>query len=346
MAGAYGGVASSVDVARRAGVSQSAVSRVFTPGASVSDRMRARVMAAAIALQYRPNVLARSLITGHSRVIGLIVAYLDNQWHPVVLQRLCSELQKRGYHVMIFIAAQEGADVETELDEILDHQIDGIVMASVSLSSTLAQRCRARGVPLVLFNRTQDDPSVSAVSSDNFAGGALLARFLAAGGHKRIAYIAGWADASTQRDREAGFRSGLAACGRTLFAHDVGDYSFGEAQAATRRLFSARKRPDAVFVANDHMAIAAMEVLRYELGLRVPEDVSVVSYDDSPQAAWPSFGLTGIRQPTEAMVAAVADSLTAGIADGVAPPRHTVLPSRLIVRTSARIPKGWTDEGV
>ena len=338
--------ASSVDVARRAGVSQSAVSRVFTPGASASETMRARVMEAAAALEYRPNVLARSLITGRSRVIGLIVAYLDNQWYPVVLEHLCAELQRRGYHVMIFIASQEGADVETVLDEILDHQIDGIVMASVSLSSTLAQRCRGRGVPVVLFNRTQDDPAVSAVSSDNLAGGRLLGRFLAASGHERIAYMAGWAGASTQRDREAGFRAGLAECGRTLFAHDAGDYSFAGAQAATRRLFGDRRRPDAVFVANDHMAIAAMEVLRHELRLRVPEDVSVVSYDDSPQAAWPSFGLTGIRQPTEAMVAAVADALVAGIAEGAAPPRHTVLPGRLVVRTSARIPKGWTDEGV
>ncbi len=337
---------SSMDVARRAGVSQSAVSRVFTPGASVSPQMRARVTAAAAALHYRPNTLARSLITGRSRVIGLIVAYLDNQYYPVVLERMCAALQARGYHVMIVIAPQANADMEGALAEMLDHQVDGIVMASASLSSTLAQHCAARGVPVVQFNRAQDDPSVSAVTSDNAMGGRILAQFLVAGGHARIAYIAGWADASTQRDREAGFRDGLAEAGGALFARDSGDYSFEGAQAATRRMFGVRRRPDAVFVANDHMTIAAMDVLRFELGLRVPGDVSVVSYDDAPQAAWPSYALTVIRQPTDAMVAAVTDILMARIEDAAAAPRRVVLPGRLVVRSSARVPKGWTGERV
>lgn len=320
---------------------------MFTPGASVSPKMRARVLAAAAALNYRPNALARSLITGRSRVVGLIVAYLDNQYYPVVLERLCAALQACGYHVMIFIAPQANADVEGVLGEILDHQVAGIIMASASLSSTLARRCAERGVPVVQFNRCQDDPAVSTVTSDNAAGGRLLARFLVAGGHGRIAYIAGWAEASTQRDREAGFRQGLADAGRRLYAHDSGDYSFEGAQEAARRMFGDRlRRPDAVFVANDHMAIAAMDVLRFELGLQVPRDVSLVSYDDAPQAAWPSYGLTGIRQPTDAMVAASVEMMMAQIAERMSAPRRVVLPGRLVVRTSARIPEGWADEGV
>jgi DNA-binding LacI/PurR family transcriptional regulator len=337
---------SSLDVARRAGVSQSAVSRVFTPGASVSARMRAKVEGAATALGYRPNVLARSLITGRSRIIGLVAAYLDNQFYPVVLEGLCSALQAEGYHVLIFIAPQGSADVEAVLAEILDYQVDGIVLASVSISSTLAQRCTDGGVPVVLFNRSQDDPRFSAVTSDNAAGGRRLAAFLVAGGHRRIAYIAGWEGASTQRDREAGFREGLAAAGRALFARDVGDYSYAGAQEATRRLFSRRRRPDAVFVANDHMAFAAMDVIRFELGLRIPEDVSVVSYDDVPQAAWPSYALTSVRQPATRMVEALVTALRARIEQDDAAPRRVVLPGQLIVRRSARIPEGWSDEGV
>lgn len=339
-------MASSLDVARQARVSQSAVSRVFTPGASVSLEMRKRVLAAAAALNYRPNALARSLITGRSRLIGLIVAYLDNQYYPVVLERLCAALQARGYHVMIFIASQANADVEDVLGEILDHQVDGIIMASAALSSTLARRCAERGVPVVQFNRSQDDPALSTVMSDNAAGGQLLARFLVAGGHKRIGYIAGWEEASTQRDREAGFRQGLAEAGQELHARDTGHYTFEGAQEATRRMFGDRRRPDAVFVANDHMAIAAMDVLRFELGLRVPQDVSLVSYDDAPQAAWPTYALTGIRQPTDAMVAASVEIMMAQIAERTSAPRRVVLPGRLVVRTSARIPEGWTDERV
>ena len=337
-------MASSLEIARRAGVSQSTVSRVFTPGASVSAKLRAKVMSVAAELDYRPNMLARSLVTGRSHVIGLIVAYLDNQYYPVVLERLCAAFQARGYHVMVIIAPQTDSDLEGPLAEMLDHQVDGIVMASAALSSTLAHRCLERGVPVVQLNRLQDDPSVSAVTSDNVLGGRILARFLATGGHRRIGYIAGWAGASTQRDREAGFRQGLAEAGLSLCAHESGHYSFEGAQVAARRMFGPRPgRPDAVFVANDHMTIAAMDVLRFELGLRVPQDVSVVSYDDAPQAAWPSYGLTVIRQPTEAMVTAVADILTAHIDQGAAP-RRVVLPGRLVVRSSARIPEGWPED--
>ena len=337
---------SSFDVARRAGVSRSAVSRAFTPGASVSSGMRDKVLAAAEALGYRPNVLARSLTTGRSRIIGLVVAYLDNQYYPVAIERLCRALQDAGYHVLIFIAAQTGAEVDDVLQEIVDYQVDGIVMASVSMSSTLAQRCLAEGVPVVLFNRTQDDPRCSAVTSDNIGGGRELARFLVTGGHERIAYIAGWEGASTQHDREAGFREGLAEAGCQMFARGVGNYNFPEAQAASRAMFRQRKKPDAVFVANDHMAIAAMDVIRFELGLRVPQDVSVVSYDDAPQAAWPSYALTSIRQPTEAMVEAVVEALLSRIERDEPEPRRVTLPGRLIVRTSARVPQGWADAGV
>ncbi|MEO0683397.1 MAG: LacI family DNA-binding transcriptional regulator, partial [Pseudomonadota bacterium] len=156
----------SLDVARAAGVSQSAVSRVYTPGASVSPATAAKVRDAAARLGYRPNVLARSLITGRSRIIGLVVAYLENQFYPGVLEKLSNALQARGFHVMIFMAGQ-GEDAERVLDELLDYQVDGIVAASVTLSSGFAARCEGLGVPVVLFNRVQDDPRLSAVASDN-----------------------------------------------------------------------------------------------------------------------------------------------------------------------------------
>ena len=162
-----------------------------------------------------------------------------------------------------------------------------------------------------------------------------------AGGHERIAYIAGWDGASTQRDREAGFLAGLGAARQPLFARDCGNYTFETAQAATRRMFASASQPDAVFVCNDHMAIAAMDVLRYELGLRVPEDVSVVAYDDVPQAAWPSYALTSIRQPTDRMVAAVVDALIARIDDSGLAPYRACLRGPLIVRGSARVPADW-----
>jgi len=335
----------SAEVAARAGVSQSAVSRVFTPGASASAKTAEKVRKAASELGYRPNVLARAMVSGRSRIIGLVVAYLNNQFYPQALEELSNALQEKGYHVLIFMTSQMEGNIDQVVDEILDYQVDGIIAASVALSSDLSQRCRAAGVNIVLFNRTQDDPNLSAVSSDNFKGGRKIADFLLAGRHDKIAYIAGWEGASTQRDREAGFLAGLNAAGQSLHAREVGNFRMEGARAATLRMF-AKNAPDALFVANDHMAIAVMDTLRSELGLSVPEDVSVVGYDDVPAAAWPAYDLTTVRQPAEEMVAKTVEILLSEIEDAGKPPSRIELDAPLIVRGSARIPEGWKHEGI
>ncbi|NDV00285.1 LacI family DNA-binding transcriptional regulator [Pseudoroseicyclus tamaricis] len=322
----------SLQVAALAGVSQSAVSRVFTPGSSVSRKTEEKVRAAAEQLGYRPNVLARSLKSGKSRMIGLVVAYLENYFYPEVVERISSELQKEGYHVLVFIGQNTAVDTDRVVSELMDYQVDGIVLASVSLSSHLAERCLSIGVPVVLFNRGQDRSQLSAVTSNNRAGGRALAEFLCSLGHERIAYIAGFEEAATQRDRELGFCEGLEAAGQGLFARAVGNFRYTEAQAATREIFARANRPDAVFVANDHMAFAAMDVLRFELGLRVPEDVSVVGFDDVPPASWPSYNLTTYKQNVTRMV----EETVAILLEGAPEPRQVVLEGALVIRGSTR----------
>lgn len=324
------------DVARLAGVSQSAVSRYFTPGTSVSKKTSEKIREAAEQLGYRPNVLARSLITGRSRIIGLVVAYLENYFYPEVVERLSRALQDRGYHVLVFISSIASENVDQITQEILDYQVDGIVLASANMSSELAARCHASGVPIVLFNRLQDDPRLSAVTSDNRAGGRQLAELLVSLGHTRCAYIAGFEEASTQRDRELGFREGLEQAGQQLFARDVGSFRYEEAQQAARRMFSGPERPDAVFVCNDHMAFAVMDVLRFELGLNIPADVSVVGFDDVPPARWPAYNLTTIRQNVDEMVAETVATLIQNINGAVMEPRRVVLDCALVLRGSTR----------
>lgn len=330
-------------VAAIAGVSQSAVSRVFTPGASASPRTVAKVQKAALELGYRPNSLARAMVSGKSRMIGLVVAYLQNQFYPDAMERLSSQLQEKGYHLLVFLAAQTEGNIDRVVSEILDYQVDGIIAASVAMSSDLSERCRQVGVPLVLFNRSQDDPGLSSVTSDNRAGGRQVAEFLVAGGHQRIAYIAGWEGASTQRDREAGFVEGLQAAGQPLYARAVGNFKLEDAAAATRQLFEvhAGDRPDAVFVANDHMAFKVMDVLRFELGLAVPDDVSVVGYDDVQAAGWQAYNLTTVRQPANQMVSETVRLLLAQIEAENTPPSQIKIGGPLILRGSSRIAEGW-----
>ena len=238
------------------------------------------------------------------------------------------------------MASQTAGKIDKVVEEILDFQVDGIIAASVALSSELSERCRKAGVPMVLFNRSQDDPLMSAVTSANVGGGRKVAEFLLEGGHKKIGYIAGWEGASTQRDREAGFMQGLRATGFDLHAREVGNFVLEQARDATLRMF-AQDPPDAVFVANDHMAMAVMDTLRFDLNLKVPQDVSVVGYDDVSTAAWRAYDLTTVRQPANRMVAETVDILLSKINDASAAPRRVEIDAPLIVRGSARIPEGW-----
>lgn len=328
-------------VARHAGVSQSAVSRVFTPGASASPNTVERVQAAAAELGYRPNVLARSLKAGRSRMIGIVVAYLDNPFYPDALEKFSKTLQARGYHALVFMAGNEAENMESVMSEILDYQVDGLVLASAGMSTELTRRCKQAGVPVLLFNRGQGNPIFSEVTSDNYAGGYTLGEFLVEGGHQRIAHIAGWSGASTQQDRERGFCDALAAHGQSLFARAEGDFHADRARRAATSLFAGGERPDAVFVANDHMALAVLDVLRFELGLSVPGDVSVVGYDDVPQAAWDSYRLTTIRQRSALMVQCAVDTLLEQIDHPDTPPSQHALEAPLKVRSSARVPDGY-----
>lgn len=323
------------DVARLAGVSQSAVSRVFTPGASASKETAAKVRAAAERLGYRPNILARSLITGRTRIIGLVVAYLENQFYPMALELLSRALQAKGYHILVFMAENASERVAEVMEELLDYQVDGIITASVAMTNDLTTRCTQAGIPVVLFNRGQDDARLSSVTSDNLAGGHRAARHLIETGHRRIAHIMGWQGSSTGRDRATGFRSAMAEAGLEPAAMVDGMYSRETARAATLALFNGPDRPEAVFVGNDHMAFAVMDTLRHELGLGVPQDVCVVGYDDVPLAAWPSYSLTTIRQPVNRMVEATVATLLNQI-EGDTAPHQIIIDGPLILRGSAR----------
>ena len=326
----------SIDVAKAAGVSQSAVSRYYTPGASVSKKTADKVKVASDLLGYRPNVLARSLITGKSKIIGLVVAYLDNYFYPEAVEKISNTLQLEGYHVLVFMASKTAGDIDKVLSEILDYQVDGIIVASVAMSSSLATRCQEAGIPIVLFNRDQDDSSLSSVTSDNIEGGEKVADLLISLGHKRISYIAGWEGASTQRDREFGFVTKLNENGISLFSREVGNFKFDEAQSATYKLFKNKSIPDALFVANDHMAFAAMDVIRYEFNLKIPEDVSVVGYDDVPLSNWPSYNLTTVKQDADQMVKETVKILIERIERKDQSPIKLKLDSPIIVRGSTR----------
>lgn len=267
------------DVAKLAGVSQPTVSRVFAPNSRVSARLHDRVKDAASRLGYRPNTLARSLTTGRSGVIGIVLAGLSNPFYADALEKLSAALQAQGYRTLVFFSANHAAEVDGVVEDLIDHQVDGIVLASVSISNTLTERLKTSDLPFVLFNRGQIDASIPSITAQNTLGGRIAAHALAACGHRRIAHFSGWQQSLNGQERQAGFLQGLADLG--LQPHSLTDCAYRPQQAAeaARHVFgptAAERAPDAVFVGNDNMAFAVLDVLRYELGIDVPDRKSVV----------------------------------------------------------------------
>jgi DNA-binding LacI/PurR family transcriptional regulator len=285
-------------------------------------------------------VLARSLITGRSRIIGLVVAYLDNPFYPDALERFSRVLQDEGYHALVFTVPEEAdeADIDRVVQQMLDHQVDGMILASVGLSDALAARSEAAGIPVVLFNRGQAGSGLAQVTSANRAGGRKVAEFLLAGGHTRIGHVSGWQGSSTGRDRTDGFLVALQDAGHAPVGVEDGRYTHEAAAKAADTL--VKQGVDALFVGNDHMAFAVMDHLRFKLGLRVPDDVSVIGYDDVSLASWASYNLTTVRQPVGRMVKATVHALITLIEDTNAPVHTTEIDGPLILRGSARIPEG------
>lgn len=322
------------DVARAAGVSQSAVSRAFTPGSSLSSDKRDRIIAIAAQMGYRPNPLARSLIRGKSNIIGVGVGDLANPFFVQTLQLLSDALDSANLRLMLF-PAHGPASAEPSIQEVLHYRIDALVLLSVSLSSKLAEECARAQVPIILYNRTTGQRAASSVVGDNVNGARAVAAHLLGGGHQRLAFIAGTPESSTNAQREAGFTQYLAEQGRDAPLREEGHFTTQAAMEATRRLLLRPDRPDAIFCANDTMALAAHSVARHEFGLDVGREISIAGYDDVPMAAWPAFALTSYSQPAPAMVEQTVRLIHALRA---APDDHeeVVCPGHLVVRGSTR----------
>ncbi len=325
------------EVARLAGVSQSTVSRVFTAGASVSGQTRARVERFAAELGYRPNLVARSLITGRSNMIGVAVPGTVNPFYQATLDALSIAFAEIGYRVLLF-TTDPNLGSDPVLEQVLRYRVDALVLISTSLSSHFADECMQIRLPVVMLNRKTDSRLVSSVVGSNRGGAETIAAFLLAAGHKRFGYIAGLEQSSTSRDRELGFFDYLASKKVEAVQKQIGNYTLEGARAATRALLSSPAAPDAIFCANDFMALAAVQVAQAEFQLQVGRDVSVVGFDNIDMAGWPQFGLTTFSQPIARMVTEVVRIIGAQLARPEVAPVAVVEDGALIVRETARKP--------
>jgi DNA-binding LacI/PurR family transcriptional regulator len=319
----------SYDVALRAGISQSAVSRCFKPGASVSPTMRALVMKVARELNYTPNAIARSLITRRSNLVAVLISNLTNLYYPEVLSELCQQFEKRGMRVLLFTLPHE-ADVDKMISQVWEYQVDGVV-AAARLTPQHVTEFERRQIPFVLYNRTLQDKAVNAVICDQIEGARILVSRLAAAGHKRFAIIGGPIDSVVGQERTKGARERLAELGLAAPLVVEGNYDYESGAQGLREIVHQLGRPpDAIICGNDVMAIGCVDTARHELALAVPAKLSVVGFDGVEPSTWLSYNLTTLRQPVQMMAQAAADMLMALIARPDSSPEKRVFSAQFI----------------
>ena len=322
--------ATSYDVARLAQVAQSTVSRSFRGDAAISPTTRQRVRDAAERLGYVPNTLARSLITRQSNMVGVVVTRATLRLNPDVVYAMGDALTGAGKQLLL-ITVESDLPPATALRGAFEYPLDGLICCVLLAPATTAELVR-RQVPVVFYNRTPLEFAIDGVTADHAQAAANLADRLHAAGHRHFLCVGGPPDAPVSQQRLQGFLSRVpgAAVRHT-------DYSYAGGRVALLDHFQAAARLDAVFCANDQIAMGVMDAARYDLKLDIPRRLSVAGFDDAAEAARQPYDLTTIRQPSEAMAQEAIRLLFLRIARPEGPPLHSVLRSMLVLRGSARL---------
>ena len=331
----HSGRATSYDVARHAGVSQSAVSRCFKQGASVAPRTREKILAAARELNYYPNAIAQGLITRRSNLVAIIISNLTNLYYPEVLAELTQRLSAQGIRVLLFSLAAE-SDVDEVLDQVWRYRVDGAIVAARLRPEQLAAFAD-RGVPIILYNRIGESVPVASVCCNSVSGENALVEALVESEHQVFGIIAGPADSYVGEERVEAARRRLHQLGREcLIVRGNFDYASGDAALKELMRMTDRKM-DALICANDLMAIGAIDSARINMGIRVPEDLSVVGFDGVGPATWLAYQVTTIRQPVRRMTEAAVAMLLERIERPELSPEQRVFTGELLPGSSARL---------
>jgi LacI family transcriptional regulator len=329
------------DVAKRAGVAPTTVSRVINNSGYVSHAARARVEAAIDDLGYVPNRLARSLRLRRTHTLGLVVTDIANPFWPAVARGVEDAAHAAGYNVILCNTDESEAKQEQYLDVLLQKRVDGILLVPACTSAALGEWIRSQATPVVLLDRRVGCAEVDTVRGDSESGAYDLVRHLISLGHRRIAVLSGSKDVSTAVDRVAGYLRALAEAGLEVRPEWVrwGTFSQACGYEGAKRLLHTVPPPSALFGVNNFLAVGALRALR-DAGLRVPEEMSVVSFDDLSSELVIEPFLTAAHQPAYEMGRQGAELLLARLS-GAAPDGYQdiILPVRIEIAGSSGQPK-------
>lgn len=327
------------DVAQRAGVSVTTVSRALNGTGPVSDEVRRRVEAASAELRYLPHGTARSLITRRTDVFGVVLPDLFGEFFSEVIRGMDPQAQQRGYHLLLSGSRDGRREIEFAVGAMRG-RVDGMIVMSPDVGGAELEGCLPPDVPVVLLNCDVAGTAFSAINVDNYGGALEMVRHLIRLGHRRVAMITGAAANFDARERLRGFRAAIEEAGAPVAGVEAaGDFTEAGGYRAALELLEDGHPPTAIFCANDSMAVGAISALR-RAGKRVPDDVAVAGFDDVPIGRYLSPSLSSVRVDVNRMGARAVELLCHAIA-GDAPPAQELLETRLVIRRSCG---GGTDD--
>ena len=323
------------EVAERAGVSRSAVSRTYTDGASVSPKTRKKVEKAAKELGYSPNALASSLTTGRTKLIGLISNNFHNPLFLEVFDLFTRRLQEKGLRPLLVNLTDE-TDPENSLRMLKQYSVDGVIVASSTLLPEFAKAFHDAKIPVVhSFGRFASAPDVHVVGVDNVECGRMAARTLLARGYKHIGFLGGPKGATSTIDRRAGFMEVIGQVkGIKVKVSNAAAYSFEAGRAAMLKELKAIPA-EAYFCGDDVMSIGALSAIE-SAGLAAPEDIGIIGLNDMEMAKWENINLTTIRQPIKQIVDSSVELVIAALEDRNRHPEARLFSCQVMERGTLR----------
>jgi LacI family transcriptional regulator len=325
------------DIAHLSGCSRSTVSRVINGDENVSESTRQKVKKVITELNFQPNLAARSLASGQTHILGLIVpvsvtSIFSDPFYPLLIQSVSKTSSQRDYSIMLWLASPE-FERRTIHQILYNGLIDGVIVSAMPLNDSIIQSLATSNLPFVTIGRNPNDDKTCFIDVDNYTGARNAVDHLYKMGRRRIATIAGPGNVIVGLDRLRGYKDAILEHGLEYDPELVveGDFSDAGGYTATQKLIN--KNPDGIFAASDVMAVAAIRALA-EAGLKVPEDVAIIGYDDITLASRSVPALTTIRQPIDLMGSSVVNMLIDLIEHPSTATRSLVLPTELIIRSS------------
>lgn len=323
------------DVAEASGVSYGTVSRVINNDPHVRATTRARVMDAIQRLGYVINRQAQNLARGQTHVIGVLVPELGNGYIGEIMRGIDGELDQAGYDLMLFTTHRRAAKEANYVASLVQGAVEGLLLVLPRNPADYLGVLSSRKFPHVLIDHQGVDTHSPAVGATNWQGGFVATEYLVSLGHQRIGFITGSMDLGCSQDRLEGYKAALRAHHLPIHTDLIyeGDFFQSSGLAAANALLDLPEPPSAIFASNDMMAMGAMDAIRHR-GLRIPDDVSIVGFDNIPQSAMVFPQLTTIQQPLEQMGRVATQMLLDTLKDPAEPHTRIELPTELIVRNS------------